>query len=134
MPTKTSRIPKYRHFKPKNLAVVRLDGHDHYLGKFDSPESHERYHRLIAEWLASGRSSPPAPDTRRTSVDASINELILAYWRHAERHYRGANNKPTQELENMRDALRPLRKLYGSTRASGFGPLALRAIQQDLVA
>ena len=30
-PTPT-RLPKYRHFKPKDLAIVRLDGQDHYLG------------------------------------------------------------------------------------------------------
>lgn len=41
--------PKYRHYKPKNLAVVRIDGRDHYLGKYGSPESREKYHRLLAE-------------------------------------------------------------------------------------
>ena len=52
MPTSDRRIPKYRHYRPKDLAVVRIDGHDHYLGKYDSPQSHENYHRLVAEWLA----------------------------------------------------------------------------------
>ena len=56
----------------------------------------------------------------------TINELILAYWRHAEKHYRRPDREPSQELENMRDALRPLRKLYGSTPAADFGPLAIR--------
>jgi integrase len=32
----------------------------------------------------------------------------------------------------MRDALRPLRKLYGSTPAAEFAPRALRTIQEDL--
>jgi hypothetical protein len=45
------RAPKYWHYKPKGLAVVRIDGRDHYLGKYDSPESREKYHRLVAEWL-----------------------------------------------------------------------------------
>jgi hypothetical protein len=31
------------------LAVVRIAGHDHYLGKYGNPES---YDRLVAEWLA----------------------------------------------------------------------------------
>ena len=53
------RVPKYRHYKPKNLGVVRIDGTDRYLGRYNSPESLEKYHRLIAEWL----SSPPEPDT-----------------------------------------------------------------------
>ena len=62
-----------------------------------------------------------------------MNHLILAYWRHAEKHYRGTDGKPTQELANIRDAIRPLRKLYGSTKTVDFGPLALRSIQQELI-
>jgi hypothetical protein len=31
------KLPKYRHYKPKDLAVVRIDGRDYYLGKYDSP-------------------------------------------------------------------------------------------------
>ena len=31
--------PKYRQYRPKNLAVGRIDGRDFYLGRFDSPES-----------------------------------------------------------------------------------------------
>ena len=46
----TAKDPKYRHYKPKNLGVVRIDGRDHYLGKFNSDESWEKYHRLLAEW------------------------------------------------------------------------------------
>ena len=48
------RIPKYRHYKPKNLGMVVINGHAHYLGRYDSPESWERYHRLIAD-LHAGR-------------------------------------------------------------------------------
>jgi uncharacterized OB-fold protein len=41
-----ARLPKYRHYKPKTLAVVRIDGRDAYLGQYDSPE---RDHRAIGE-------------------------------------------------------------------------------------
>ncbi len=34
-----SSPPKYRHYKPKGPAVVRIDGEDYYLGKHGSPES-----------------------------------------------------------------------------------------------
>ena len=44
-----SRLPKYRHYKPKNLAVVRIDGKDHYLGRFDSPESRDEYRRVLVK-------------------------------------------------------------------------------------
>ena len=29
--------PKYRHYRPKNLAVVRINGKDHYLGARAAP-------------------------------------------------------------------------------------------------
>ena len=45
------RIPKYREQKSRGLAVVRIDGKDHYLGPYDSSESHEKYDSLIADWL-----------------------------------------------------------------------------------
>jgi hypothetical protein len=57
MSARSPRIPKCRHFKPKNLAVVRIEGRDYYLGEYDSPERHEAYRRVIAKWLTSGRSA-----------------------------------------------------------------------------
>src|SRR5262249_7687012 len=40
---------------------------------------------------------------------------------------------PTRELDNYRDALRPLRKLFGRTQASEFGPLRLRAVREEML-
>src|SRR5579864_9441001 len=54
MGTNADHTPKYRHYKPKNLGVVRIDGRDHYLGKFGTPESYEKYHRILAERYARG--------------------------------------------------------------------------------
>ena len=55
MPQSRPRIPKYPHYKPKSLAVVRIDGWDHHLGKYGSLESYDCYDRLISEWLVSRR-------------------------------------------------------------------------------
>lgn len=63
---RANRVPKYRHFRPRNLGVVRIHGRDHYLGMFDSPESWEKYHRLITEFLAHGTNALMAW-TRRTT-------------------------------------------------------------------
>lgn len=57
MPRKTT--PKYRLHKARNCAVVTISGRDHYLGAYDSPESWEQYHRLVAEHLAERREPPP---------------------------------------------------------------------------
>jgi integrase len=134
MAAHTPRIPTYRHYRPKNLAVVRIDGRDVYLGRFNSSESREKYRRVIAEWLTRGPS--PSGMTRPAAEDPpspSVSELILAFWtRHAEAHYRRADGAPTGELANYRDSLRPLKDLYGATPACEFGPLNLKAVRQAM--
>src|SRR5206468_1739063 len=58
----------------------------------------------------------------------TVNELILAFWKHAESHY-GAGNK---ELDQYRYSLRPLKELYGSTLAKEFSPKCLKAVRQKM--
>jgi integrase len=125
---KQSRTPAYRHHRPSDQAVVTLDGWDHYLGRYGSPASRAEYDRLLGEWLANGRRLPATPPRAALSV----NEVILTYLGHADAYYR-KNGQPTKEPGNIRLAMRPLRKLYGHTPAEGFGPLALKTVQQALV-
>ena len=57
MPKKRSkRVPSYRHHKPTGQAVVTLNGHDFYLGKWNTKASLAEYDRLTSEWLAGGRN------------------------------------------------------------------------------
>ena len=133
MPRPGHCIPKYRHYKPKNLGVVRIDGRDIYLGKYNSPESREAYNRAIAEWLTTGAVPQPATATSAGADGPTVNEIILAYLRHAGDFYRRADGTPTGELENVKLALRPLKKLYGSTSARDFGPKALKSVRQDMI-
>jgi integrase len=134
MPRPKSKRPAYRLYKPKDLAVVRIDGKDHYLGKYGSDESYERYHRLLAESLAgsvstaaasSGDSFLPPPLT--------ISELIWQYWLFAQAYYR-KNDAPTSEQHCIRSALRPLRRLFGRTAVSDFGPKSLKLVHDDMIA
>jgi hypothetical protein len=60
--------------------------------------------------------------------DLTVNELILAYVRHADSYY-VKNGYRTKEPFNVRFALRPLKTLYEATLASRFGPLALKAVR-----
>jgi integrase len=130
-PITPRRLPKYRHYKPKDLAVVRLDGKDHYLGKFGSEESREKYRRLVASWLAGLPKAEPArcegPDR-----DLTVVELTVAYLRFADRYY-VKDGRPTRETTNIRLALRPLRQLYGHTKARDLGPTALKAVRQAMI-
>ena len=59
------KLPSYRHHKARGLAVVRLNGQDHYLGPYGSEASRREYDRLIAVWLAHGRSLPPRASAPR---------------------------------------------------------------------
>ena len=63
----------------------------------------------------------------------TVSELILSYWVFAKGHYQ-RDGRPTRELDNIRDALRPLRQLYGHSPAERFGPLALKAVRQSMIA
>ncbi len=64
--------------------------------------------------------------------DLSVNELIVAYLRHADAYYM-KNGKPTAEPANLRFSFRVLRQLYGHTSASEFGPLALKTVRAGLI-
>jgi len=52
---KLSRLSRYRHYRPKSLGVVRIDGKDNRLGRYSSPKSRVANRRLLAEWPAKGR-------------------------------------------------------------------------------
>jgi integrase len=121
------------------LAVVRIDGRDIYLGRYNSPESREKYWRIVSELKLTGtvpRTAPkpavaattPAGETR-----LAIDELLDAFDRHGELHYRHPDGTPTGEMANFKHALRPLRQLYGSTAAEDFGPLKLKLVRQRMI-
>jgi len=42
-------VPSYRLHKPSGQARTIINGRHIYLGKFNSPESRQRYARLLAE-------------------------------------------------------------------------------------
>jgi len=111
-----SRTPSYRLHKPTGQAVVTLDGRDFYLGKHGSAPSRAEYDRLLGEWLTRGRQPSVIPDPGGISLD----EMILSYWAYAEGHYLRPDGSPSEELGNIKVALRPLRKFYGPTPSLGW--------------
>jgi integrase len=101
------------------------------LGAYGSAESEEAYRRLIAEWMErKGRFAPPVP---ATPASLSVNELLLAYYKHAVAYYGFDADKRRGDAANLRDALRVVKDLYGSTSARDFGPLALKACRRRMV-
>lgn len=121
-------LPKYRKHKPSGQAVVTLNGRDHYLGPHNSETSIAEYDRLIAEWLANGRRL--SLDDEEASF--TVNELIVAYWQHAETYY-VKNGEPTDERYALKASLKPLQELYGRTQAREFSPRGLKACRQKMI-
>jgi hypothetical protein len=118
MPRLKHKLPSLRLHRPSGRAVVTLNGRDHYCGPWNTPEARAEYKRLIAEWLAAGRGAPqPAPGA--PAPDPSVSEVLVAFLDHAEAHYRTPAGGTSRELENLKDALRPLRRLYGRSPAGG---------------
>ncbi len=123
------RIPAYRYHKARNCAVVTLAGKDHYLGAHDSPESHEKYHRLVAEFLAAPGSSRSQPTAESP---LTIVELVEKYWEFAKGYY-VKNGKPTGEIHPLKEVLRFLRRLYGPTAATEFSPTKFKAVREAMI-
>jgi integrase len=128
MPTLTQSPPAYRLHKPSGRAVVTLDGRDFYLGPHGSAESHLEYDRLVAAWLANGRRLPGPGEEQLT-----VHELILEYWKYAKRYY-VKHGQPTHEQAGLKLAFRPLARLYGPTPLAAFGPCALKAVREAMIA
>jgi integrase len=135
--TKRGTPPSYRRHSSGQACVTVRDQagrrREVLLGPWNSPESRAEYARVLSELAAhAGRLAARDP-TADAFGDLTVDEMILAFWRHAKQHYRHPDGTPTGELDNLRDALAPLRRLYGRTPARRFDSVALETIQDDLV-
>jgi integrase len=122
------KIPSYRLHRASGQAIVTLNSQDFYLGPFGSKESHAKYDRLIAEWMANHRClAQPQSKQQRTIAD-----LLVAYLEFAQGYYT-LDGKPTSEYVAMVHVARPLRDLYEALPVDEFGPIALKAVRQKLI-
>ena len=124
MPRLINHNPKYRKHKPSGRAVVTLNGEDIYLGAYGAKPSREKYDKLIGEWLSRGRQTPG------DGVDHRVADVIQGYWTYAQDYY-GVEGR--SELESIKAGLSILRKLYGTSPARTFGPLALQVVREGMV-
>jgi integrase len=121
------RTPKYRLHRPTGQAVVTLNGRDIYLGKHGTKQSKDAYRQKIAEWSAGGGQLPDV------KAAITVAKVIKLFWEHARKHYCHADGTPTNEIEQIRYALRPLNHLYGTLPASQFSPLKYKAVRQLMI-
>lgn len=135
MPRSATHVPAYTHHKPTGQALVRVSSggtrRTIYLGKYNSPESREAYRRVLAELQTVG---PAVVATADRAGERTVNEVLLAFMRHADLHYRLADGQPTSEVKELKASIAPVRELYGMSPAGEFGPRALAAVRQQMVA
>ncbi len=119
--------PKYRLHCPSGLAVITIDGKDHYLGKHGSVESPQRYANLIAGLRinASGSDGPPP---RRTLL---VGELTLLYLQLSQVYY-VKQGRPTAPQQRFKNAMTALNRVHAAESLTEFGPLKLTALQRAL--
>ncbi len=134
-------IPSLVHHKPSNRARVRIDGRDHWLGRWGSDEARLAYDRVIAEYLANGRVqstqvAPRAPDKEEPGIEEvipealTVAELAAAYLEHCRIYYRTPDGRTTSTYGNALQAVRVLRP-FDDTAAASFGPRKLGMIRDS---
>ncbi len=132
MARRWNQIPTYKLHSSTGLARCWVGGKWVTLGKYGTPESRAEFARIIAELNAA--PSPASAVIGGAAPTLTVDQVLLAFWKHAEQHYRRPDGTPTQEISEYRQAFKVLRPLYGHTPASGFGPLALKAVRGGMVA
>lgn len=141
MPRQKNVQPAYLHHTPTNQAYCRIHvGNGKrkvvYLGEYGSAKSKTEYRRILAELdaAASPAAVIQANDIgRKAPRDLLFSEMYLAFWKHAQQHYRRADGTKTDQLSEFRQTFRLALELYGSTPAREFGPLALKAVRQKMI-
>ena len=121
---RTKKRPKYSHHKASGQAKIRIGRDDIYLGPYQSPESRAKYAEIIADW-------EQGQDPHRSN--RTVDDLTLAFCAWGEEYYRRPDGTPSGELQNLRDALEPLTKLFGNTLLRDFGPLRLKSVREEMV-
>lgn len=132
---KKGSLPSYRLHKPTGLAVVTLDGHDHYLGPHGTPASKQKYTSLIRAWLQR-REQPDLPqqDPLVGNDRPTVNEVILAYLKHADTYYK-LNHGENKEAGCIDDALKAVQECgYGREPADSFRPSDLKRVREAMIA
>ena len=132
MSGKSRKVPSYCKHSATGQAYVTIDGREKYLGKYGTPESREKYARIIAEKYQGPRQVSGVAVPKNNAL--TIDELVLRYWtERVDKYYVDKEGNPSERQYHIRIALRPLRKLYGSTCAVGFGPKKLKIVRDEMI-
>lgn len=80
--------PKYQLHKARGQAITRIDGRTIYLGKYDTPASHQKFAQVLSEWQLTG--------TAVAKDQLPVKNLLLAYLKHASEYYRKGGEQTSE--------------------------------------
>jgi integrase len=137
MPRTRKSVPTYSLHKPSGRAYVRVpDGSGGrktiYLGCYDSPESHRKYGQVVAG-LSTGQTPTEPTSASERPATTTVNDVLLAFLKHAERYYRRPDGTATDELAQYRQTLRLVKEQFGRTPAADFGPRDLKLLRERMI-
>lgn len=129
--TKPPRIPVYAKSKKGKYeyAACHINGRVHKLGYYGTEASREKYHRLIAEWFASGCSKRFGMPVH----EVKVFELVDDYIHHCEETYgTGPNSEMHRNNFDVR-WVKILCELYATLPATEFGGKEFKAVRHQLL-
>lgn len=130
MPRPRNLVPTYSRHPVHGNARCWVNGRWVCLGAYGSPESRAEHARVCAALAAGGPAPVGAPAPGR----ATVAELVERFKAHAEAYHVRPDGTRTKEVSEYRQVLRVVRARFGDTPAAEFGPLALKAVRDALVA
>lgn len=125
MPKLTKSVPKYRKHSSGGSRVT-INGRDYLLGPWNSKTSIREYDRIVAEFLASGRS----PTFGIEAEAYTVAMLLRDYFRFCRSYY---GTGKMSEYVRIVPAVKPLRDLYADHEAASFGPTGYKAVRQVMI-
>lgn len=128
MPRPRNAVPQPRQHRGRAVLDVYENGvrRTRTLGGWGSPEADDEYKKFLAEFATGALDRPSGPDV-------TVNEVFAAFMKHAEQHYRRSDGTPTHEVDEYKLVSRLVRETYGHTKAKDYGPLAMKAVRQQMV-
>lgn len=144
---KSGQPPQYRHHKVRDLAKVCVDRRDIYLGKYNSPESWQKYADVL-KYLQQGLSGDQIAKALNganvepvTEAEAApqgsvftVGMLALRFFEHAKVYYAPREGGSGGRIANVKVALRETNDLFAGLPVEQFGPLKLITVRDAMIA
>lgn len=124
--SRTPAWPPRVHLHKTGQARVRIDGVDHYLGTYGSPEASQAYAELVKR-IEAERAGTVA---RVLSAKPTVADIADAYLNEQEGIRKDPDGKPTHELDSIKRAIQTMLHALGTELAADIAPRHFKAMRK----